>query len=103
MEYKPPIKKPKLPPYQGIAAYTSLFETTPPPPIPEFENAKDRNVRLKIDLMKANEEKNELLLADWDPKRNFKATEYERRYSFYDVINLLLFILQKSLSYSVCR
>ena len=75
LPHKPPQVKRKMPPYTGISQYTSLFEKETPKK-PEVENPKERKQRLREQLMQANREKNELLVADWDPKRNFKATEY---------------------------
>jgi len=74
LPHKPPQVKRKMPPYTGISQYTSLFEKETPKK-PEVENPKERKQRLREQLMQANREKNELLVADWDPKRNFKATE----------------------------
>mmetsp|Transcript_1298 Transcript_1298/g.2110 ORF Transcript_1298/g.2110 Transcript_1298/m.2110 type:complete len:353 (-) Transcript_1298:304-1362(-) len=74
LPHKPPMTKRKMPPYTGISQYIPLFEKeTPEKPI--VENPKERKKRLSEQLMKSNQEKNELLIIDWDPKRNFKATE----------------------------
>lgn len=73
--FKPPVVKRKMPPYSGIASLTDLFETVTPE-VEIAELPKDRKLRLREELKKANDEINELRLADWDPQRNFKATEY---------------------------
>jgi hypothetical protein len=74
LEPKAKLVKRKMPPYTGISQYTAAFELIQPD-MPVVELPKDRKLRLIEELNKANDEKNELLKADWDPHRNFKATE----------------------------
>ena len=74
LEYRAPILRRESKPYTGIGQYTSLFETTTPPPREEFEQPADRKKRLKDQLTRLNDEKNELMLADWKPQDNPKAT-----------------------------
>lgn len=74
LPHKPPVVKRKMPPYSGIAHLVEEFELITPPIIP-VELPKDRKLRIQDQLLKANAEKNELLVGDWDPNRNYKATE----------------------------
>lgn len=74
LQYKPPIVKRKMPSYSGIAQLVNEFELVTPPLIP-VELPKERKQRIRDQLLKANTEKNELLVSDWDPHRNYKATE----------------------------
>ena len=78
LESKPKLVKRKMPPYTGISQYVKDFELIQPE-IPVVENQKDRKLRLRAELQRANDEKNELLRADYDPNRNIKATEYVMR------------------------
>ncbi len=71
---KQPIEHNPAPQYTGIAQYTNLFETTPPPPVPYFEPPVERKKRLKEKMQLLHQEKNELLANDWDPHNNPKAT-----------------------------
>jgi hypothetical protein len=75
IEFKPPIQKPALPPYTGIAQYLQLFETTEPPKPKVFETPLQRKQKLKEKILKLHKEKNEVLANDWDPHNNPKATE----------------------------
>ncbi len=61
LEYKTPPEERKLPPYTGIAQYTSLFEKTPAPVPEPFETPTERKERMKLQLLATNAEKNELL------------------------------------------
>lgn len=74
LEYRAPIVRRESKPYSGVSQYTSLFETDTPPPREEFEQPKDRKLRLKEQLTRLNDEKNELMLAEWNPQSNPKAT-----------------------------
>ena len=82
LEHKPKLVKRKMPPYTGIGQYVNLFELVQPE-VAVVENVKDRKLRIREELQKANDEKNELLKADWDPQRNFKATEYDLAWIIY--------------------
>jgi len=75
LEYKPPIIKQKLPPYTGVSAFLDSFEKTPPPERILFETPRDRKIRLRGELKKIQDEKIELLMADFDPHANRNATE----------------------------
>ncbi|CAE7663794.1 RNU1, partial [Symbiodinium microadriaticum] len=63
-----------MPPYTGIGQYMREFELIQPE-ISAVEDVKGRKARLREELQRANDEKNELLRADFDPHRNVKATE----------------------------
>lgn len=78
LEYRPPIVRRESKPYTGVSQYLSLFETSTPPPREEFEQPADRKKRLKEQMARLNDEKNELMLADWNPQANPKATGYVR-------------------------
>lgn len=73
--YKGPIDKKRMLPYSGIAQFANNFETTPPPPVIPFETPADRKRKRREKMEKLNTERNELLLSDWDPHSNPKATE----------------------------
>lgn len=74
LEYKPPLIKRKMPGYTGIANLLNEFELVTPPIVP-VELPKDRKLKVREQLLKTNAEKNELLVADWNPHQNPKATE----------------------------
>jgi U1 small nuclear ribonucleoprotein 70kDa len=74
IEHKPPVVKRKMPPYSGIGHLVHEFELITPPVVP-VELPKDRKLRIREQLLKAHAEKNDLLVSDWDPNRNYKATE----------------------------
>lgn len=59
---------------QGIAQYVTLFEKDPPPARQLQELPKERKTRMAAERDALNAEKNELLMLDWDPKKNYKAT-----------------------------
>ena len=75
VEHKKNIVKVRMPPYTGIAQYLNAFEKTPPPPRILFETPKERKLRIRAEIKKVNDEKLELLAADWDPHSNPFATE----------------------------
>jgi hypothetical protein len=77
LQFRKPVEERKLPPYTGIAQYTSMFETTPPPPPQPVETPLERKIHAKEKLQATNAEKNELLASNWDPHNNPKATEYD--------------------------
>jgi hypothetical protein len=70
---KPPVKR-ESKPYNGIASLITQFETQPPPERPYFEAPVQRKLAVKEKLSKLNDEKNELLIGDWHPQPNPKAT-----------------------------
>jgi hypothetical protein len=74
LPFQPPLVKRKMPRYTGIGQFVNEFELVTPPIIP-VELPKDRKARIREQLLKANAEKNDLLVADWDPHKNYKATE----------------------------
>jgi hypothetical protein len=74
LAFQPPVVKRKMPPYSGIGHLVAQFELVTPPFIP-VELPKDRKLRIRDQLLKTTAEKNELLAAEWDPHRNYKATE----------------------------
>ncbi len=74
LEFRPPITKRESQPYSGVSSYIDLFENTPPPPREYFEPPAERKKRVKEQLKKLNDEKNELMLSDWNPHSNPKAT-----------------------------
>lgn len=51
-----------------------LFEKEPPPQRVLQELPKERKARVAAERDALNAEKNELLMQNWDPKKNFKAT-----------------------------
>ena len=81
-EPRPPIRpaksmvKKRMPPYTGIAGYLSQFEMEPPPPEPHKELPAEIKARRIAEMQKLNDERNDALAADWDPKNNPNATEY---------------------------
>jgi hypothetical protein len=75
LQFRKPVEERKLPPYTGIAQYTNLFETVPPPPPQPVETPLQRKIHMKEKLQATNAEKNELLAGNWDPHNNPKATE----------------------------
>ena len=72
--FKSPVERNPTPVYSGVASYASLFETTPPPPVPQFEAPAERKQKLREKMRLLHEEKNELLASEWDPHNNPKAT-----------------------------
>jgi len=75
LEHKPPLVKRKMPPYTGVANWISCFEKDPPPLRVTMETPREKKLRLKAELKKIQDEKLELLAADWDPNANRMATE----------------------------
>lgn len=75
MEFKSPISKQESKPYSGVAHLLKEFETSPPPERSHFEPPAERKRRIGDQLKKLNEEKNALMLSDWDPHSNPNATE----------------------------
>ena len=75
LEYKPPVLKKESKPYSGIVSLIKDFEKTPPPPHEYFESPQDRKKRIKDQLEKLNNEKLELMMDEWKPSANPKATE----------------------------
>eukprot|EP01038_Epipyxis_sp_PR26KG_P010583 gene10583-14216_t len=57
----------KLPPYNGIGQFVSLFEKVVPPPAVPIPTLQDRKNKMKEKMLKLNNEKNELLMSDYDP------------------------------------
>jgi hypothetical protein len=51
-----------------------MFEKVPPPVRVLQELPKERKARMAVERDALNAEKNELLMQDWDPKKNYKAT-----------------------------
>ena len=92
LEYKPPLIKRKMPGYSGISHLINEFELVTPPIVP-VELPKDKKLKLREQLLKSHAEKNEILAAEWDPYRNYKATEYS-----FSLFSLSLSILSFSLS-----
>jgi U1 small nuclear ribonucleoprotein len=74
LEFKPPAEKRPGVPLAGVASLLTNFENTAPPErkpfIPPVEAKKIAQERLQ----KLHQEKNELLVQDWDPHNNPKAT-----------------------------
>jgi U1 small nuclear ribonucleoprotein len=75
LEFKPPLERRALPTYSGVSKYSSLFETGEPPKPRPFETPIERKAKAKERLQKQHKEKNELLVNEWDPHNNPKATE----------------------------
>lgn len=79
-EYKLPVntRKKENPPYTGIGSLVQLFEITPSPLNKPSETQEETKERLRANLMRLNEEKNELIISSgaWDPNANPKATSY---------------------------
>ena len=75
LEFKPPVAKRESKPYTGVTNYINLFEKETPPPRDEFEPPAERKKRIKDQLVALNNEKLELMLDQWKPKLNPKATE----------------------------
>lgn len=81
-EARPPIQHPsqqivkrKMPPYSGIAAFVAAFETIPPPPRINQETPAEKSARVKEEHARSEADKLQLLVTDYDPKHNVKATE----------------------------
>lgn len=80
LEFKPApallMKKPPTP-YSGIAQFTSLFETEPPPPVKPIETPAERKERRRQQLIQLQKEKNDLIISSggYEPSTNPKATE----------------------------
>jgi U1 small nuclear ribonucleoprotein len=75
LEWKPKPERRELPPYSGIAAFVTNFETEEPPKLKPFEPPAERKKRMKEKMQKLHHEKNDLLANEWDPHANPKATE----------------------------
>ena len=69
LEAKPPVSKRKMPPYSGIAAFVSEFETTTPEPRPPFEDLLQRRARVNAEKAAAEAVKLEEDLGAWDPHK----------------------------------
>lgn len=61
IEFKQPMHKKNSASYSGIALFTSIFEQGPPPERPYFEAPIERKKRLKDQMKKLNDEKNDLV------------------------------------------
>ena len=75
IECKPKFVKKKMPPYTGISQYTSLFEIDAPPKREKSLLPAERKALQREQLLKLNQDKNDLLASEWDPHGNTKATE----------------------------
>jgi U1 small nuclear ribonucleoprotein len=75
LEFKPPVARKKPTKITGISQLLGSFETTPAPPPAPFELPAERRKRIREHMKKLHDEKNELLVADWDPHNNPHSTE----------------------------
>lgn len=75
LEFKIPVERHPLPAYSGVSQFASLFESEEPPKPKPFETPTDRKTKAKERLQKQHKERNELLVNEWDPHNNPKATE----------------------------
>lgn len=75
LEFKPPIVRREFSGYNGIALSTSLFEKDPPPKPKSFETPLERRQKSRAKTLQLHKEKVEILVNDWDPHSNTKATE----------------------------
>lgn len=75
VEFKPPVLKREMPPYSGISSFVHAFETGPPPPPKAFETPQERKQKIKAKMLQLHKEKVEILVNDWDPHSDSKATE----------------------------
>ena len=76
LPYIQPCQRRETGPYQGIAQYLNHFETSCPPTRAPFEAPVERKKRVEEEMQKLNAEKIELMVSDWDPNSNPKATKY---------------------------
>lgn len=74
LEFKPPAEKRPGVPLAGVASLLTNFETTPPPERKPFIPPVEAKKLAQERLQKLHQEKNELLVQDWDPHNNPKAT-----------------------------
>ena len=72
----PPPEESKKPGYSGVGAFASFFETTPAPAKQPFEEPSERKARVRKEKEAAHKEKLELLVSNWNPHGNPKATRY---------------------------
>lgn len=79
---RPPVQHPthavsvrKMPAYSGMATYAQAFETVPAPARALVETPIDRAARVKAEHLRSEADKLALLITDYDPKHNLKATE----------------------------
>jgi hypothetical protein len=88
LQHKEPMKKKSARSYSGIAQYTNLFETSAPPPAVPIETPAGRKEKMRERLAKLNQEKNDMLITDWNPSDNPKATEF-----FYKIFIIYYILL----------
>jgi U1 small nuclear ribonucleoprotein len=77
IEYIPPIDKPKLPAYSGVAQFVKQFEDPATVDYSQFkpvETKDQRRERKRKERQAAEEDKIEKLKAAWDPHKSTKAT-----------------------------